>query len=220
MVKVQGDPWLDIEHDNVEAVDPPHTIYLIAGLPRTGSSLLCDYLQQMGLGFPTEYYVQYARTTYGNRHGAFSPAAYADLLIKLRTRNGYFGGKAVSPDTIKFALQWTPPTHIIEIRRNNRIAQVRSLAVAMDSGQYSLRGEEVNRGREPSDFNQIAAKRYLRYWDIETNLLLEPYKNRLTITYERLTRDTDNTLREVARYLGKTLEPNWVTPTPTLRKQS
>ncbi len=73
------------EQDLPPFIGWPEQRYSIIGSPRTGTNLLCDYLNQLGLGVPMEYFSRWTIETMPDRFGAANPTEYSNALLVHRT---------------------------------------------------------------------------------------------------------------------------------------
>lgn len=195
---------------------PPPIRYLIVGAPRTGTNLLCDLLYQSGMGVPMEYLVGGTPSKLAERWSIWPPE-YLTALMKARTtENGVFGLKITSPDEWS-AAQGIWPTHVIRMLREDREAQVKSLATAMHTQYWADVGDPDDR---PSA--SIVTEQDITQAE---NLLLgfdaafQGLGGDASISYEYLVNDREATLRAVIEDLfGLELPDTWECPTPRVKK--
>lgn len=125
---------------------PPALTCAVAATPRSGSTLLSDWIRATRmLGRPAEY-------LNGNRGVDLSPAGIADTLRNVvaagKTENGVFGIKLLADqfellqDRIDWE-DWFPNTKWIWLRRRDRLAQAVSLEIAHQSGAWTSRERVV-----------------------------------------------------------------------------
>ena len=204
----------------------PSRFYLIASLPRSGSSLLCDILCQTGCaGWPNEYLAATAHSRFQARWGELSFPEYLRKVMEARTSpNGVFGIK-VQFDQLKhltnrdlIAEDLFPGITYIRVRRGDMIRQAISLARAGQTKQWS--SHRQSRGQPVYNAGAIyhAWRRLVKWeagWDAYfAERGLEP----LTIYYEQLDTDPETATRRVLQHLGLDT-PDMKIPLPARGKQ-
>ena len=213
--------------------------YLLATVPRSGSSYVANLLWQTGcLGAPLEYINFLPEGPLGEADG--NPARQTQLWREvLRTRtspNGLFGIKAF-PNQFAALQQHNPPlldtivrfllargdkTRVINLKRRDRDAHAISLARASLSGVWR-KVQEGATTKEPAFSanaltwarREIAAQE--RVWEaMFRDLRIAP----LTIYYEDVLADEQAALATFANYLGVTLDPASAVAIPSVERQS
>lgn len=216
-----------------------HRPYLLATVPRSGSSYVANLLWRTGrLGAPIEYINFVPEGPLGFAHG--DPARQTELWnAALRTRtspNGLFGVKAfpnqflalqrdnpVLLDAIvRFLLARGEYTRIIQLKRRDRSAHAISLARATMSGVWR-KVQETEDTPEPAfsaervawATREIASQEAI--WDaMFRDLDIAP----LVLWYEDVMADEGAALGSVAHYLGVTLDPDARVATPDVERQA
>lgn len=204
----------------------PRLNYLLASLPRAGSTWLSHRLWASGcLGAPLEYLNFEPGGPYG--HAAEVPVEQARLWSQaLATRtspNGVFGLKAfpgqlhhvqqANPALVAEAMRALlgPATarKVVELRRRNRQAHAVSYARALLSGVW--RAEQERQGREEPEFSALAVERAGAMLDQQDAGWQAMYRDLgispLVLWFEDALADPDGAVREVADYLGVSLNP-------------
>ncbi|HLJ19000.1 MAG TPA: Stf0 family sulfotransferase [Stellaceae bacterium] len=129
--------------------------YVVFSAQRTGSSWLCGYLLQRGLGVPFEYlnpvYVKRIATRLGmSAELGVDIAGFMARLQPLRTRHGIFGMK-LQPHQLRMASAGNPAEalailrrfdKVILLRRRDQLLQAISLARASLTDQWQLYGDD------------------------------------------------------------------------------
>ena len=226
-------------YDFPQRADPPQHPYMIATVPRTGSSYFSHLLWRTGcLGAPLEY-LNFLPT--GPARLAISdPRQQAALwrsLLHLRTSpNGVFGVKCFSlqlrelqqrnPALLRevFAtmLLRGAATRVVLLRRHDRIAHAISYARSALSGIW--RKEQEAAGAATVDYSSEAveqARAYLGQQEADWELLLKELSiEPLTLWYEDVIEEPGESVTRVADFIGVTLDPAASVAIPTVEKQA
>jgi len=225
--------------DFPERAQAPAITYLLASVPRAGSTLLSHLLWQTGcLGAPLEYlnfdpagpYASASsspdaqrgtwRSVLGNRtspNGVFGLKAFPLQLQQLQRHN-----PSLLEEVLATILPSGRPRHIVYLRRRDRVAQAVSLARASISGVW--RREQESDGANAVEYSQEAleaAERGIAFqeniWERMFNdLRIEP----LRLFHEDGLADAVRVTQEVAKYLGVTIDPEAAISVPRIEKQS
>jgi LPS sulfotransferase NodH len=225
--------------DFPQRTDGPERTYLLASLPRAGSTHFSHLLWKTGgLGAPLEYLNFQPGGPYG--FAAQSPEMQRQLWRSVLRRrcspNGVFGLKVFSmqldvlqhansillDDVLATMLPHKGPRSVIYLRRRDRAAQAVSYARASLSGVW--RKEQESADSPPADYSDEAleaAERGIAFqesvWERMFNDLgLEP----LTLWHEDVLADPDPAAQQVADYLGIALDPRAAIDVPEIEKQS
>ena len=212
----------------------PQHFYMIATLPRTGSTWLSHLLWGTGcLGAPLEYLNFDPAGPWG--HAANDPATQQQLwlnAVQARTSpNGVFGVKCfpvqlqmlagVNPgllDEVMRAL--LSNRRAIFLQRRDRAAHTASFARAAMSGVWR---EEQEAG-QTHDYSREKLEEVEQGIDLMTNLWEAMFRDLkiepLRLWYEDAVADPAGTARQVAAYLGVPLDPAAAVPVPAVQKQS
>jgi LPS sulfotransferase NodH len=218
---------------------PPELVYLLASVPRSGSTYVSHLLWQTGcLGAPLEYLNFEPSGPYG--FASDSPAGQADLwrsALHCRTSpNGVFGLKAF-PLQLEGVHQANPQlvgnvmrtlfargqrARVVDLRRRDRTAHAISYARALLSGIW--RKEQEPDDRPEPEYSREALLRAMRMieqqegsWQaMYRDLRIEP----LVIWYEDVLADPGTAIASVAAYLGVAIDPAAAVAVPAIERQS
>jgi LPS sulfotransferase NodH len=219
---------------------PPELVYLLASVPRSGSTYVSHLLWGTGcLGAPLEYLNFEPSGPYG--FAAESPTAQADLwrsaLQRRTSPNGVFGLKAF-PLQLEGVHQANPQlvgavmrtlfargqrARVVELRRRDRTAHAISYARALLSGIW--RKEQEPDDRPEPEYSREALARATRMieqqeqsWQaMYRDLRIEP----LAIWYEDVLADPQTAIGVVASYLGVAPpDPAAAVAVPLIERQS
>ena len=204
--------------------------YLICATPRSGSTFLCNALQQTGYaGSPTEYFLPRIKAAYMEVWEDTCPFSFAShLLANEATSNGIFGAKVMYPclDTFLAELnthsevsaeneallmeQAFPGLRWIFIERRDRIRQAISVVKAQSTGVWHRVDDHQlgSRGVDPRH-REIGVTRVLREVQKIKNLnhLWEDFFSRndlvpYRVCYEELVDDYDASVRKILDFIG------------------
>lgn len=218
---------------------PPERPYLLATVPRSGSTYLSHVLWRTGcLGAPLEYLNFEAAGPYG--HANRSPAEQIRLWhAVLRSRvspNGVFGLKAFplqlevlqrdNPALLRQAMRQVVPSRsesrVVHLRRRDRTAHAISYARALLSGVW--RKEQEHAAMAEPDYSSVAVERAGRLIDEQESaweaMFADLKLTILTLWYEDVVADPGQAAAEVAAYLGVTLDPRAEVAIPVVERQS
>jgi LPS sulfotransferase NodH len=225
-------------HDFPFRLEPPERVYLMASIPRSGSTFLSHILWKTGcLGAPLEYLNFLPGSPYGFAHQ--DPAKQNELwrsaLQRRTSPNGVFGVKCFpaqlhwtrqnNPDLyvhfMKRMLPHGPSAHVIRLRRRDETAHAISLARASLSGVW--RKEQEPEGGAEVAFSEAAFRRakVLLQSDEEIWNALQGQARftPLDMWYEDVVSDPALATRSVAAYLGVSLDPGSQVSIPVVDKQ-
>ena len=208
----------------------PHTCYLIAASPRSGSQLLTSLLTTTGLaGFPDEHFNPWHMgdaTNFFPDDLIYSREHIQRLLEKYTTPNGVFGTKAHFLQVTNFVgldrLESLYPTPLkyISLTRRDVERQGISLARAAQTDSYN---SDMPPNKVPVyNFYQILqctrevrvqAKGWETYF---YNRGAEPYR----VIYEDLVADQERVLKGVLEFLGAAIPTDFRSPETHLKKQA
>jgi trehalose 2-sulfotransferase len=217
----------------------PKISYLLASVPRAGSSFLSHELWRTGcLGAPLEYLnfdpagpYHFAAASTGGQQKLWS------RVLQTRTSpNGVFGLKGflmqfhqlqrfnpgLLASVLSIVLPRDGPKRIVYLRRRDKIAQAVSYARASKSGVW--RREQEKEGSSWIDYSREeieAAERGIRVqeeqWEqMFSDLRIEP----LRIWHEDALENPAAVAEGVARYLGVPMDPQQTVQVPPVLKQS
>jgi len=191
--------------------------YIICSTPRSGSTLLSDYLLASGMaGAPYDYFNESHLAAFSERFGR--PVAdlgtFMAQIEEFRTSaQGVFGMKAHYRQTA--ALLRTPDLmtqflrrfgKIIRIIRRDKVAQAVSAYKALESGFWTHRHEELSETVPPAPaYNAARIAECLSQGFSEEQGWLAALRlagqDAITVAYEDLVSDPDRTLAAVFSYL-------------------
>jgi trehalose 2-sulfotransferase len=207
-IRSMTDERLDFTHGT-----PMQQSYIVASSPRSGSTYFCRLLGQSGLlGTPSEVLNPgFDLKGFKNRFKASSPADYIAELISRRTaKSGVFGLKAHFENFEGFLKEYPAlldvlsPVTYIYIGRRDRVAQAVSMARALQTNQWSSRGQE---GKKPElRYNRELIANAMKEVELQDAGWLNWFKaNNITpfrLTYEDLLADPAATVQSVVDFLG------------------
>ena len=220
--------------------EPPSLIYMLAALPRTGSTWFSHLLWQTGcLGAPLEYLNFAPGGPYGfaSRSPSQQHWLWRSVLRRRTSSNGVFGMKCF-PDDLQNLQETNPellnevlgailsgkrPPSVILLRRRDRVAQAISAARAQLSGVY--RQEQEERGGEPRvEYSQTAVEQAERlieaneaaWQEMFRDLRIEP----LELCYEDVLAAPQEAVGQVADHVGVALDTDAAVDVPPIAKQA
>lgn len=194
--------------------------YLIAFTLRNGSTLLCDYLTQNGMGSPTEYF-QYPfgeANRWAYQALGVPTDDFVGYLRELRAQapNGIFGAKLTWDHKLVLlenARRLDPKIQELEdlfpgvkwifVQRRDKIAQAISLWRAVKTGRWHSLDPKVENAQLEYDYFGIIWHLFTILFD---EYLWEDYFQRrglqpATVYYENLVRDPNNTIMQLVNYI-------------------
>ena len=187
------------------------TGYMIAAVPRTGSTYLCHRLWRTGLmGAPLEYLNPAFYEITMREDGIGDLLSYWRSIIARRTSpNGVFGWKMFPSSYLRIAcespdlLPHIAPSHVIYLSRRNRVQQAISYALAIDSGAWYdgvryLKTPVFDRKKVDSALEMIA-KQY-ESWD---NIFAHTRTPTLKVYYEDLIEDWATVSQNICAFCGE-----------------
>lgn len=217
----------------------PEKPYLLATVPRSGSTFLSHVLWRTGcLGAPLEYLNFDPAGPYG--HANMSPVEQERLwrsALRHRTSpNGVFGLKGFptqfealasgSPALLARVMRQVLPSRaasrVVFLRRRDRTAHAISYARAILSGVW--RREQEHAARAEPDYSPVAVERAARLieeqeasWEaMFADLKLTP----LTLWYEDAVAEPDRAIASVAGFLEVAVDPAAEVEIPEIRRQA
>jgi LPS sulfotransferase NodH len=217
----------------------PRTFYMIATVPRTGSTYLSHLLWGSGcLGVPLEYLNFDPEGPYG--HASGSPEAqhqlWRDALERRTTPNGVFGLKCfpvqmaalqdhnprLLADVIARLMRDPGTRRIVYLGRRDRAAHTVSFTRAALSGVWREEQEADLKSRP--EYSETALTSVDQGIDQMTamwertfrQLQIEP----LRIWYEDVVARPEEAVAQVAHYLGVAIDPAAAIAVPPVKKQT
>jgi LPS sulfotransferase NodH len=217
----------------------PERPYVLATVPRTGSSYVSHLLWRTGcLGAPLEY-LNFLPSG-PPRFAVADPTGQTELwrsMLHLRTSpNGVFGVKCFSlqlrelqrrnPELLIEAMRLLlfrgRDTRVIRLRRRDRIAHAISYARAAASGVW--RQEQESGGPATVDYSEKAvdeARAFLDRQEADWELLFADYGiEPLTMWYEDIEAHPEQAVQAVAAFLDVELDPAAAVPIYQVERQS
>jgi LPS sulfotransferase NodH len=216
----------------------PELAYLLASVPRTGSTWFSHLLWSSGsLGAPLEYLNFDEAGPYGfaSRSPPQQQWLWRSVLRRRTSPNGVFGVKcfpsqlqqlqeghpALLSDVMSTVLSCRPP-RIVWLGRRDEVAHAVSYVRAILSGVW--RKEQEADGDTRLEYSNIAIERargllngQLAAWEeMFRDLRIEP----LRLWYEDVTAAPEEAVKRVADYLGVELRPDAVVTVPAIKRQS
>jgi LPS sulfotransferase NodH len=209
----------------------PDMAYMLATIPRTGSTYLSHLLWRTGcLGAPLEYLNFDKEGPYFFAHKSQEEQLWLwrSVLRRRTSPNGVFGFKCFLMQLQ--ALRESNPTLLSEVRpkrvvylgRRDRIAHSVSYARASMSGVWRAEQEkggmpELRYSQEALEMAENGLEAQAAGWDeMFRGLGIEP----LRLWYEDVVADPVGAARQVADYVGVPLLPNAEVRVPAILKQS
>lgn len=216
-------------HDFVESgAAPPRVEYMLAALPRSGSTYLSVELWRTGLlGSPMEYPNRPFHDFLRRRlNVGESIVAYWDAVKRVRTSpNGVFGFKMFVADYVNFS-RWYPdilpriaPAKVVFVTRSDLLDQAVSYSKAIMSGEWLDGARRFRRATyDPQHIRCCIEmlKYQIEFWNDIFALTETAVHN---VVYEDLLMNRDGVVRGVAEFLGVELSPGAVIDLPLMHIQ-
>lgn len=217
----------------------PEHPYMLATVPRTGSSFVSHLLWQTGcLGAPLEYlnFLPSGPPRFAVEEPDKRVALWRSMLRLRTSPNGVFGVKCFSlqlrelqrrnPELLIEAMRLLlfrgPATRVIRLKRRDRVAHAISYARAAASGIW--RQEQESGGAAMVDYSAKAvddARAYLDLQEADWELLFADYRiEPLTLWYEDIAEQPAAAIRTVADFLDVDLDPAAALPIYQVERQS
>lgn len=218
--------------------DRPGLAYLLASVPRTGSTYLSHLLWGTGcLGAPLEYlnFDPAGPYSFASRSPALQRDLWRSVLRRRTSPNGVFGLKAFPSQLEALAqadasllaevlalLSAGGKPRLLLLARRDRLAHAISYARASLSGQWR-REQELEGGASDLPYSEEALRKARHGIDVQEaaweemfrDLRLEP----LRLWYEDVVAAPGEAVRRVAGWLGVELDPNARIDVPPVLKQ-
>jgi len=218
---------------------PPSRPYLLASVPRSGSTYVSHLFWQTGcLGAPLEYCNFEPTGPYG--HASQSTVEQHRLwraaLSRRTSPNGVFGLKgfpvqfealhAANPALLADVLRALTPSpergRVVLLHRRDRTAHAISYARAILSGVW--RAEQERGGRPEPGYSRIAVERAEKMIESQEQawsaMLADLRIAPLELWYEDVLADPTATIDAVAGYLGVEIDPAAAVKVPPIERQS
>jgi LPS sulfotransferase NodH len=215
--------------DDLAVGAPTRDRYVIAAIPRTGSTLLAAALWGTGLaGAPGEYLNPLQRRHFEKRWGPMPLAVYVERLERHRTSaNGVFGIKIHHHHHLRWVkrlgLDLTSLVRgakYVATWRVDRVAQAVSLEIAHQTGRWSTAQPPTR--RRPV-YDEASIRRRLRFIERSEHgweqFFAESEISPMRLTYEKLVANLEASTRAALDFLGvASAEPIDVSPPPLARQ--
>jgi LPS sulfotransferase NodH len=229
----------EAKYDFPERPGPPDKLYMLASVPRSGSTFLSHLLWRSGcLGAPLEYLNFVPAGPYGFAHGApdRQAALWRSALHRRTSPNGVFGAKCFSAqmrdlqqanpalllEVMALLLPADGSARVVRLKRRDRIAHAISYARAALSGvwhkqQEAPGGVEVRYSAEAVDHGRKLLDQQEADWDLLLGELgIEP----LTLWHEDVIERPAAAVAGVADHLGVALDAAAAVAVPEVEKQA
>ncbi|HZC38342.1 MAG TPA: Stf0 family sulfotransferase [Sphingomicrobium sp.] len=227
------------KYDFPQRTQAPELVYLLASVPRTGSTWLSHLLWQTGcLGAPLEYlnFEQAGPYGFANRSPSQQQWLWRSVLRRRTSPNGVFGLKCF-PDQLEYLQETNPelltevlasvlsgkhPPRVIWLRRRDHVAHAISLARAMLSGVWR---QEQERGAEPRvDYSEAMVEQSARSIEQQERAWQHMFRDvrvePLELWYEDAVAATEEVALQVAQHLGVELILDAAVAAPPIAKQA
>lgn len=217
----------------------PEIAYMLATVPRTGSSFLSHVLWRTGcLGAPLEYlnFDKDGPYFFANEAPDQQDWLWRSVLRRRTSPNGVFGVKCF-PMQLEALHQSNPallsaiwstllpagrPGRIVYLARRDRTAHAISYARATISGIWR-KEQEKGEAAEP-EYSKAALATAGQWIDMQISGWEEMFRNLRTaplrLWYEDVAASPDEAARQVADYLGIAIDPAAAVEIPAVEKQS
>jgi trehalose 2-sulfotransferase len=218
----------------------PALVYILASVPRTGSTWFSHLLWQTGcLGAPLEYLNYEPAGPYGfaKRSPSQQQWLWRSVLRRRTSPNGIFGFKCF-PDQLQYLQETNPELlsevlasvvtgqhlpRVIWLRRRDRVAHAISAARAQLSGLWRKEQEE-QAGHPRVEYSKTAVERSERLIEAQetawremfSDLNIEP----LELWYENALAAPEEAVRQVAGHLRVQIDPGAAVAVPPIIKQA
>ena len=194
----------------------PDVRYIILATPRSGSYYLCELLFQAGLGIPREHLRPSTLRLFRDVDG-FRPTEFADCLVRLTSRNGFFGTKVIlhyltevvvkKPSRLHLLRRWIDRFNvkILYLERRDAVLQATSAVVAIKQNSWRLIDPaDVNSLRPPPyNFDEILVQyRHIMNQRKRAEENLASFPSVYRLAYEDLDEHPLETLNGVLDFLG------------------
>jgi LPS sulfotransferase NodH len=226
-------------HDFPYRHDLPNRVYMLATVPRTGSTYVSHILWRSGcLGAPLEYLNFLPSSPYAFAHGQAQTQRelWRSLLHRRTSPNGVFGVKCFSTQLRElqqgnpslllevFAIMFPKDrsARVVRLMRRDGVAHAISYARAALSGvwrkdQEAAEGTTAEYSSQAVDHARALIDREQADWDL---LLEEIGVEPLTLWYEDVLEDPQEAVRAVATFLHVELDAAAALAVPKIEKQS
>lgn len=212
---------------------PPEITYMLASVPRTGSTYLSHALWRTGcLGAPLEYLnFQGGPYAFAKNSADLQSSLWRSVLRRRTSPNRVFGFKAFptqlqalrenNPSLLAQVMSIVDPNRVLYLGRRDRTAHIVSYARASLSGIW--RKEQEPEAAETLDYSQEALEAAERGIDFQAATWERMFRDLgiapLRLWYEDAVADPQDIARRVADHLGVALDPAAQVQVPEVHKQ-
>lgn len=216
------------EFDFPYKIEAPSKTYMVAAIPRTGSTHFCLSLWRTGcLGAPLEYINLKNRDHTIDRLGGGDLVKYWKALLHVRTsKNGVFGFKSFVPNFKDIAvkseelLALIAPAHVVYITRRDKIAQAASYARAVQTQAWFAGVKEQTAPRYDPALLKQAELWIAQQEDSWEKIFQLKEVDPIRVYYEDFLARPDETMAVVAGAMGVTLDPDARIQAPEIERQA
>ena len=225
--------------DFPKRAEPPRLLYMLASVPRSGSTFLSHVLWRSGcLGAPLEYLNFLPGSPYHSAHGApdRQVALWRSALRRRTSPNGVFGIKCFSAqlrelqqanpallvEVMAALLPANGRAYVVRLKRRDPVAHAISYARAALSGvwhkmQESPGGAEVEFSAKAVDHARRLLDQQEGDWDLLFGEIgVEP----LVLWHEDVIARPAEAVQAVADFLGVRLDPTAAVAVPEIERQA
>jgi LPS sulfotransferase NodH len=213
--------------------EKPEITYLLATVPRTGSTYVSHKLWRTGcLGAPLEY-LNFQEGHYGFARSStdLQRSLWRSVLRRRTSPNGVFGFKAFPTQLqalhdgnsalLSEVMSLVHPQRVVYLARRDRIAHIVSYARASLSGIW--RQEQEGEASETLDYSREALESAERGIDLQTAAWEAMFRSLgiapLRLWYEDAVADPEEIARQVAGHLGVAIDLAAQVRVPEVRRQ-
>jgi trehalose 2-sulfotransferase len=217
----------------------PDRTYLLASVPRAGSTFLSHVLWRTGcLGAPLEYLNFEVAGPYGfaANSAPLQQELWRSVLRRRCSPNGVFALKAfpqqldglqrINPallaDVLATMLPKDRPRHVVYLRRRDRVAQIVSYARASLSGVW--RKDQERSDAQALEYSQEALEAAERGIALQESVWARMFRDLridpLDLWHEDVLDEPAAAARQVADHIGISIEPTAAVDVPQILKQT
>ncbi len=217
---------------------PPGKSYLLASVPRAGSTFVSHLFWSTGcFGAPLEYLNFEPSGPYGDASGRPDQQMHLwnNALVKRTSPNGVFGLKtfpgqlhhlqqanpALVDEAIRFLVGPGSGRKVVQLRRRDKTAHAISYARAMLSGIW--RKEQEGEGRDEPEYSEIALQRAAKMIEQQEDGWEAMYRDigivPLVLWFEDVLAEPAAAIAQVGNYLGVSIDPAAAIDVPRIERQ-
>jgi len=211
--------------------EKPDLAYLLATVPRTGSTWFSHLLWRTGcLGAPLEYLNFEGHYAFAGNSPELQRSLWRSVLRRRTSPNGVFGFKAFpmqlqalhdgNPALLSEVMSLVHPRRVLYLARRDGVAHAVSYARASLSGIWRKEQEGSN---EPLEYSQTALETAERWIALQAaaweNMFRDLRIAPLRLWYEDAVAHPAQAVRQIADYLGVAIDSGAEVRIPEVRKQ-